>query len=64
MRAYTSFLFILFGALFFTGICSSCSGTRALSERRAEKMRAQVWVITGASSGLGKGIATEAVAGC
>lgn len=62
MRAYTSFLFILLGALFFTGICSSCSGTRALSERRAESAR--VWVITGASSGLGKGIATEAVAGC
>lgn len=60
MRAYISILFILFGALFFTGICSSCSGTRALSERRAEKMRAQVWVITGASGGLGKGIATEA----
>lgn len=44
---------------FIVYILSSCA-TRSLPLRKAQRIEGQVWVVTGASSGLGRGIALEA----
>lgn len=50
---------IILLSAFIVYILSSCA-TRSLPLRKAQRIEGQVWVVTGASSGLGRGIALEA----